>query len=58
LVVGENGTRIPSPAIVRKLKSKCPLAEIELANGCRLRVCPDIATGALHRLVTALKATG
>jgi transposase len=32
------------------------LAEIELANGCRLRVSTDAA--ALHRLVTALKAAG
>jgi hypothetical protein len=34
------------------------LAEIELANGCRLRVSTDIEAAALHRLVTALKAAG
>jgi transposase len=35
-----------------------PLVEIELANGCRLRVGADIEPSALHRLVTTLKATG
>jgi transposase len=34
------------------------LAEIELSNGCRLRVSTDIEPLALHRLVTALKAAG
>jgi transposase len=34
------------------------LAEIELANGCRLRVAADIEPSVLHRLVTALKAAG
>jgi transposase len=34
------------------------LVEIELANGCRLRVAADIEPSALHRLVTTLKATG
>ena len=34
------------------------LAEIELANGCRLRVSTDIEPLVLHRLVTALKAAG
>jgi hypothetical protein len=34
------------------------LAEIELPNGCRLRVATDIEPLALHRLVTALKAAG
>jgi transposase len=34
------------------------LAEIELSNGCRLRVSTDIEPLVLHRLVTALKAAG
>jgi hypothetical protein len=34
------------------------LAEIELPNGCRLRVTTDIEPLALHRLVTTLKAAG
>jgi transposase len=34
------------------------LVEIELANGCRLRVAVDIEPAALQRLVTALKQTG
>jgi transposase-like protein len=34
------------------------LAEIILANGCRLRVAADIEAAALHRLVTTLKAAG
>lgn len=34
------------------------LVEIELANGCRLRVAADIEPLALHRLVTTLKAAG
>lgn len=34
------------------------LAEIELSNGCRLRVSADIEPLVLHRLVTALKAAG
>ena len=34
------------------------LAEIELPNGCRLRVAADIEPLALHRLVTTLKAAG
>ena len=34
------------------------LVEIELANGCRLRVAVDIEPAALQRRVTALKQTG
>ena len=34
------------------------LVEIELSNGCRLRVAADIEPLALHRLVTTLKAAG
>ena len=34
------------------------LAEIELANGCRLRVAADIEPSVLHRLVTVVKAAG
>jgi transposase len=34
------------------------LVEIELANGCRLRVAAEIEPAALQRLVTALKQTG
>jgi transposase len=34
------------------------LVEIELANGCRLRVAADIEPLALHRLVTTLKQVG
>ena len=36
----------------------CSLAEIELTNGCRLRVAADIEPLALRRLVTTLKAAG
>src|SRR5512144_774685 len=47
---------VPSAAVPSAIGSS--LAEIELPNGCRLRVAPDIEPLALHRLVTTLKAAG
>jgi transposase len=46
----------PSAAVPSAIGSS--LAEIELPNGCRLRVATDIEPLALHRLVTTLKAAG
>jgi transposase-like protein len=39
-------------------KAVVSTVEIELPNGCRLRMAADIEPSVLHRLVTALKAAG
>jgi hypothetical protein len=54
LTAAETPTAKPDPAV----GGAGSVVEIELANGCRLRVAADIDGASLHRLVTILKAAG